>query len=290
MVERSAETGEHYIARTRRDYFGMWRMAAGGGLLTAGTVYLKFFIAALHLNKFVEGVLFSLDYVGSFLAIHFAHFTLATKQPAMTAPALAQKLDDVNRPEGRTAFVEETIALIRFADGRHQRQPGHHIPGCARGSAARAAHFNTNLLTNEKAEATIQSFSAGPTPIYAAFTGVLLWASSLIAGWADNWFALHRLHDALAYQRRPRGYSVPPCPSHRRFRQKHAAGVAGNVSLGLMLDWCQPFAFVGIPLDVRHVTLSTGSVAASVGVLGFDTMLTAPILVGGGWYCINGRA
>ena len=57
----------------------------GGGLLTAAPVYLKFFIAALHLNKFVEGVLFSLDYVGSFLAIHFAHFTLATKQPAMTA-------------------------------------------------------------------------------------------------------------------------------------------------------------------------------------------------------------
>ena len=28
VVERSAETGEHYIARTRRDYFGMWRMAA----------------------------------------------------------------------------------------------------------------------------------------------------------------------------------------------------------------------------------------------------------------------
>ncbi len=99
--------------KTRRDYFGMWRMAAGGGLLTAGTVYLKFFIAALHLNKFVEGVLFSLDYVGSFLAIHFAHFTLATKQPAMTAPALAQKLDDVTRPEGRAAFVDETIALIR---------------------------------------------------------------------------------------------------------------------------------------------------------------------------------
>ena len=76
---------------------GGWRRR---WIADGGHRYLKFFIAALHLNKFVEGVLFSLDHVGSFLAIHFAHFTLATKQPAMTAPALAQKLDDVTRPEG----------------------------------------------------------------------------------------------------------------------------------------------------------------------------------------------
>jgi site-specific recombinase len=113
VVERSAETGDHYIARTRSDYFGMLRMAAGGGVVTVVTVYLKFFITALHLNKFAEGVLYSLDYVASFLTIHFAQFTLATKQPAMTAPALAKKLDDVASKAGRAAFVEETAALIR---------------------------------------------------------------------------------------------------------------------------------------------------------------------------------
>ena len=45
-------------------------------------------------------------------------------------------------------------------------------------------------LDAKKAEATIESLSVlGPTLIYAAFTGVLLWLSSLAAGWADNWFA-----------------------------------------------------------------------------------------------------
>ena len=48
------------------------------------------------------------------------------------------------------------------------------------------------LIDAAKAQATLDSFSLwGPTPIYAAATGVLLWLSSLIAGWADNWFALH---------------------------------------------------------------------------------------------------
>ncbi len=288
VVERSAETGEHYIARTRRDYFGMWRMAAGGGLLTVTTVYLKFFIAALHLNKFVEGVLFSLDYVGSFLAIHFAHFTLATKQPAMTAPALAQKLDGVAQPEGRVAFVDETIALIRSQMAAISGNLAIVFP-VALGVQLLAHYvFGGNLLSREKAEATIHSFSLlGPTPVYAAFTGVLLWLSSLTAGWADNWFALHRLHDALAWQRRLKwAFGAARAQAIADFAKKHVAGVAANMSLGVMLGLVPTLlAFVGIPLDVRHVTLSTGSVAASVGVLGFDTMLTAPF-----WWAVAGIA
>lgn len=288
VVERSAETGEHYIARTRRDYFGMWRMAAGGGLLTVGTVYLKFFIAALHLNKFVEGVLFSLDYVGSFLAIHFAHFTLATKQPAMTAPALAQKLDDVIRPEGRAAFVDEAIALIRSQMAAISGNLMIVFPVALVAQLLALHAFGTNLLSKEKAEATMHSFSLlGPTPIYAAFTGVLLWLSSLTAGWADNWFALHRLHDALAYQRRLKWvFGAPRAQAIADFAKKNIAGVAANTSLGVMLGLLPTLlTFVGIPLDVRHVTLSTGSVAAAVGVLGFDTMLRAPF-----WWAVGGIA
>ena len=45
----------------------------------------------------------------------------------------------------------------------------------------------------------------GPTPFYAAFTGVLLFVSSLIAGWFENWFVWHRLDSAIAWN-----------PKHRR--------------------------------------------------------------------------
>ena len=37
VVDRSAETGTHYIARNRREYFAMVRSAAGGGLVTSVT-------------------------------------------------------------------------------------------------------------------------------------------------------------------------------------------------------------------------------------------------------------
>jgi len=42
----------------------------------------------------------------------------------------------------------------------------------------------------------------GPSVIYAAFTGVLLWASSLTAAWAGNWFACHHIGEALEKDRR----------------------------------------------------------------------------------------
>ena len=288
VVERSAETGEHYIARTRKDYFGMLRMAAGGGVITAATVYLKFFISALHLNKFVEGVLYSVDYIASFLAIHFAHFTLATKQPAMTAPALAKKLDDVASREGRAAFVQETAALIRSQVAAITGNLALVFPVALLTQIAAMYFFGLHLITEEKAQATIASFSLlGPTPIYAAFTGVLLWLSSLTAGWADNWFALHRLHDALAYQRRLKWvFGEARTQRIAEFARHHVAGVVANVSLGLMLGLIPTLlAFVGLPLDVRHVTLSTGSVAAAIGVLGLDALKTPAL-----WWAVGGIA
>ena len=288
VVERSAETGEHYIARTRADYFGMLKMAAGGGALTAITVYLKFFISALHVGKFIEGVLFSLDYIGSFLAIHFAHFTLATKQPAMTAPALAKKLDDVNSTPGREAFVDETMALIRSQVAAIVGNLALVFPVALLTQVFATLAFGVNLLSPEKALATIDSFSLlGPTAFFAAFTGVLLWLSSLTSGWADNWFALHRLHDALAYQRRLKWvFGAARAQRIADFAKANIAGVAANVSLGLMLGMIPTLlAFVGVPIEVRHVTLSTGSVAAAIGVLGIDTLKT-----GAFWWAAAGIA
>ncbi len=288
VVERSAETGEHYIARTRKDYFGMLKMAAGGGVLTAGTVYLKFFISALHLNKFIEGVFFSLDYIASFLAIHFAHFTLATKQPAMTAPALAQKLDDVGTIEGRVAFVDETVALIRSQVAAIAGNLALVFPVALGVQLVATRAFAQDLISADKAHATIDSFSLlGPTAFFAAFTGVLLWLSSLTAGWADNWFALHRLHDALTYHRRLNWVFGEARAAHiANFVNSHVAGVVANVSLGLMLGLLPTLlAFVGLPIEVRHVTLSTGSLAAAMGVLGFATVTTAAF-----WWAVAGIA
>ena len=81
-------------------------------------------------------------------------------------------------------------------------------------------------------------------------------------------------------------FGAPRAQAIADFAKKNIAGVAANTSLGVMLGLLPTLlTFVGVPLDVRHVTLSTGSVAAAVGVLGFDTMLRAPF-----WWAVGGIA
>jgi len=64
------------------------------------------------------------------------------------------------------------------------------------------------------------------------------------------------------------------------------AGVVANVSLGLMLGLLPTILeFVGLPIEVRHVTLSTGSIAAAIGVLGSETLRTAAF-----WWAVGGVA
>jgi site-specific recombinase len=69
MVEHNAEHGDHYIARNRGEYIGMFRAALGGGVITAFTTWLKFVIVGFGLAKFVEGLVASMNYALSFLVI-----------------------------------------------------------------------------------------------------------------------------------------------------------------------------------------------------------------------------
>ena len=271
VVERSAETGEHYIARDRSQYFDMLKMACGGGLVTVVTVYIKFLIVSVHLPTIVEGFLAGANYALCFLFMHFCHFTLATKQPAMTAPAIASKLDDVDTQAGMDAFVGEVIALVRTQAAAIFGNLAMVFPFCLLVQWGVSAALGVNTISPEKAHATLSSFSIlGVTPFFAALTGVLLWCSSLISGWADNWFALHGIGDVLAYNRRLRFvFGRNGAARFADWCRRHIAPVLGNLTLGFMLGLVPAvLTAFALPFEVRHVTLSTGAIATSIGVLG----------------------
>jgi site-specific recombinase len=271
VVEYSADTGEHYIARDRAEYLKMLRMAAGGGLVTVVTVCVKFAVTGLHLQSMLEGLLAGINYAASFLLMHFLHFSLATKQPAMTAPTIARELDGAGTPEGVNSFVSSVLALIRTQAAAVLGNVMLVFPVCLGVQLLWHTLFHANIISPEKAHATLHSFSLiGPTPFYAALTGVLLWSSSLIAGWADNWFVLHRVADALAYNRRLR-ITLGPLGAARlaRFCRSNVAGVVGNITLGLMLGLVPAvLTALAFTFEVRHVTLSAGSIGVALGVLG----------------------
>ncbi|WP_322010157.1 site-specific recombinase [Paraburkholderia sp. J12] len=288
VVELSADTGEHYIARDRAEYLTMLRMAAGGGLVTAVTVYVKFGVTGAHLPSMIEGVFAGLNYAVSFLVMHFCHFSLATKQPAMTAPTLARELDGADEPAGQARFVSSVVALIRTQAAAVLGNVLLVFPACLAIQLVCGWLFHVNLISPAKAHATLQSFSlAGPTPLYAALTGVLLWASSLFAGWADNWFVLHRVEDALAWNRRLRmTLGAAGAARFAHFCRSNAAGVWGNVALGLMLGVVPAVvSAIAFHFEVRHVTLSSGSIGVAMGVLGTSTLGSGEL-----WWAVAGVA
>ena len=288
VMDRSAETGEHYIARDTLEYLDMLKASLGGGFVVAFTVYVKFIISSLHVDKFVEGFFNALNYAGSFLVIQFAHFTLATKQPAMTGPALARRLDAAYTPEGRDAFVDDTLAMLRSNAAAIAGNLAVVFPLAWAIQWLAMRWLEQPLIDADKAQDTLQSLTFwGPTPLYAAVTGALIWLSSLIAGWADNWFALHRVHDVMAYGRRTRRLiGARGAVRWAGFWQRNVSQIAANVSLGLMLGFLPAIVdALGSTLEVRHVSLSAGQIAAALATLGWELVHTQLF-----WMAVAGTA
>lgn len=113
LVERFSVSGEHYITRNTKEYRDMFKSAAGGGALTAITTLIKLIITKAQAPLFIEGLFHGINYAGSFLTISLFHFTLATKQPAMTAPALSLKLKNIKQRDQIQSFIDEVANLIR---------------------------------------------------------------------------------------------------------------------------------------------------------------------------------
>lgn len=284
MAERSAETGENYITRTRADYRDMLGKAMGGGAITALTTALKFGLVGWGLSAFWDGVAASLVYAASFVVIQLLHFTLATKQPAMTAPAMAAKLKDLLPGEAVAEFVDEVTHLVRSQVAAVLGNVCLVVPGVLLVHVLMLLASGQAMLQPAEARHVLSSLSLqGPTLLWAAFTGLLLFSSSLVAGWAENWFVLHRLDSALRYN--PRITATLGAERAARwagFMRHNISGLASNISLGFMLGLIPPVtAFFGLGLEVRHVTLSAGQLAAAGAALGAEVWQLPAF-----WWCV----
>jgi site-specific recombinase len=286
VAERSSETGEHYITRTKDEYITMLGQAAGGGAVMSITTLMKFMVVGLGLSAFWGGFFAGMNYALSFVLIQLLHFTVATKQPAMTAPAMAAKLKDLTAPDAVDTFVTEVTHLVRTQVAAIVGNLALVAPCVLLLNVVIWVAFGSPMIDVDKAHHVLHDLNLlGPTALFAALTGVLLFASSIIAGWTENWFVLHRLDSAMRYNPRITGaLGVARAARWSRFMRDNISGLAANISLGMMLGLTPAFAtFFGLGLDVRHVTLSTGQLAAAGATLGLQVFLL-PVF----WLCVAG--
>jgi site-specific recombinase len=284
IAERSAETGEHYITRDRGEWLVMLRKACGGGAVIAGTTFVKFFVVALGLSAFWGGFWAGVNYAASFVLVHLMHWTVATKQPAMTAPAMAAKLGDVTDDAAIEGFVDEAAHLIRSQTAGIVGNLMVVFPLVLGVQLLCGLLFGGTPVNRQEALYVLHSVTLlGPTLFFAAFTGVLLFASSLVAGWAENWFVLRRLDSALRWNPRILGVlGARRAADWSVWWRDNISGIAANVSLGFMLGIVPVVGtFFGLPVEVRHVTLSTGQIGAALGALGLEALRIPDF-----WWCV----
>lgn len=275
VAERSAETGEHYITRTAAEYHSMVKKAAGGGLVIAFTTLIKFALYALALSAFWAGFWAGFNYAVSFVLVQLLHFTVATKQPAMTAPAMAAKLKELGSGDAIESFVDEITHLVRSQVAAVLGNVLVVMPVVLAIALLMLHTLGTPPINEKQAVHVLESLHLlGPSVVFAAFTGVLLFASSIIAGWTENWFVLVRLDSAMQYNPRiTQWLGTARAARWAHFLRENISGFAANISLGFMLGLVPVVAtFFGLGLDVRHVTLSAGQIAAACATLGLEVL------------------
>jgi site-specific recombinase len=277
IIERAGQTGEHYITSTRGEYVKMLFSAGGGGVLTAGTAALKFFVQWGHYAPFVEGMLASTNYAASFLLMQLFGFTLATKQPSMTAAALAGTLRESAGHPDLSALVTMIARITRSQLAAAIGNVGMVIPSAFAFDLFWRAKHGKSFLDETTAHYVLHSLHPleSGTIFFAALTGVILWSSSIVAGWLENWAVYRRLPEAIAEHPLGRIVGKRTMAWFSRFFLRNVAGFGGNVSIGFFLGMTPVMGkFFGLPLDVRHVTLSTGALTLSVLSLGVESLST----------------
>lgn len=274
IVERTGSSGEHYITQNRHEYFHMLIMAGGGGALTALTAFLKYLPSTGSWPIFFEWLYFSLNYSVSFLIMHVFDLKLATKQPSMTAAALAGKLKEDGNTADDEAFVDE---IARIARSQFAAVTGNIllvIPFSLGIGWLYQSFYGRAFMSEDTAHhmlASIDPVFSG-TLLFASLTGVLLWLSSMTAGWVENASVFHRVPDVI----RTHPLAVLTLGEKRAAQmaevyQRNVSGVVGSVALGFLLATAPLVSrFFGVPLAAHHVTLSSGAASYSYLALGWE--------------------
>lgn len=204
VTENAGKSGEHYIGETRADWFAMLRSAAGGGIIIALMAANKIYLGTLGLAPLAEVLAYCLNYSVGFMLIHLLHFTVATKQPAMTANAIAASIGDMQagskeRQRDPSPVVDLVARTVRTQLAAILGNVGLAVPVAMLGGLLFWWLTGTHYVDGEKARILFQESDpiASGAVLFAAVAGVCLFLAGLIAGYYDNLCAYNRIPQRL---------------------------------------------------------------------------------------------
>ena len=274
VTENASKTGEHYVSTDKAGFWGMYKAAAGAGAIIATMATLKILTARLVLAPFTHAFLYSMNYALGFMLIHVVHFTVATKQPAMTAAALAATVQ--HQKGSKTAQIAELASLIiNIIRTQFIAILGNisiAIPVAALITFLWQYNLHEPLLSSTKAAKTLHDlnpFTSLAVP-HAAIAGVCLFFSGLLAGYFDNLAIYRKVGPRLKqHQRLKRWMGQQRLDKFANYIQTNLGALAGNFLFGIMLGSMGTIGFIlGLPLDIRHIAFASANFIQGLMTIG----------------------
>ena len=272
ITQHTAKTGEHYITKSKSEYFTMLKNSLGGGVVVGFLCIIKLLLSKVDTSYFGQAFFYSMNYSIGFIIIFLLGFTLATKQPAMTAAALARALEEGQNKESNDTSRYKTFAVLFARVFRTQF----------------IAFFGNCIMAFPVALLLIWGFDqisginlaapkwehmiADNSPIHslamfhAAIAGVFLFLSGIISGMVSNRDKHHGLYYRI--QENPflkRTFGKKRTLKIAQLYEKYWAGVISNFWFGVFMGSTASIGlFLGLNLDIRHISFASGNLALAV--------------------------
>ena len=267
VTENASRVGEHYISTDKSGYQKMFKKASIGGFIIAFMATTK--ILAYHLALAPMGRAFvnSMIYGLGFVFIHIVHGTVATKQPAMTAAAIASTISDSSGKKSHqlNKLSELVVDILRTQFIAIMGNIMMAIPVALIISFAWLQYTGAPMIDTDKAAHLLHDldpFRSLALP-HAAIAGVYLFLSGLIAGYYDN-LAVYNQIGARIQRHKLLQYLLPKAWLQRLggFIEANLGAIMGNFIFGVFLGSTATIGFLfGLPIDIRHIAFASANLA-----------------------------
>ncbi|WP_312768308.1 recombinase [Epilithonimonas sp.] len=276
ITNHTAEMGTHYITSTVKSYMKMFWKASGGGVIVGALCVLKMLYSYIDTSDFAHAFLFSMNYAMGFVMIYLMRFTLATKQPAMTAATMAKVLSEGSSRSTYMEFAHVVSQLFRSQFIAFVGNVLLSFPVSLIIIYGLEILFKQNFAFDKSTKLLydLDPFQSKAI-LHASIAGVFLFISGVISGNISNNSVFFQIPKRIAKnpfinyffgQKIAKRLSV--------YYSKNWAGIISNFWFGVFLGATAPIGlFLGLDLDIRHITFAAGNFA--LGLYGKDFVVTS---------------
>lgn len=272
ITNHTAETGTHYITSSRKEYMTTFYKASGGGIIVGALCVLKMLYGYIPGSDFSHAFLYSMNYAMGFVMIYLMGFTLATKQPAMTAATMTKVLaEEGNIKSSSTEFAHLVSKLFRSQFIAFVGNVLLSFPVALLIIYGLDVFFSQNLAIerSDKLLKDLDPFKSKAI-LHACIAGFYLFISGIISGNIGNNSVFYQIPERIAKNISiSRLFGKNFAKGLSKYYAKNWPGIVSNFWFGVFLGATAPVGlFLGLDLDIRHITFAAGNLA--LGLYGKD--------------------